>query len=67
MIHFLLTSAKPNQSNKPFYMKLSFEKIINYIKLISLLIVILITDGGCATQNKHRKIKSVPCPCLNQK
>lgn len=44
-------------------------KIGNYktlLKLIFLILIIFITGISCATQNKHRKIKAVPCPCETQ-
>ncbi|GEM_PF-6175278 len=47
-------------------MKLHFSKIKINLIIVSLLFFIVITDTGCATQNKHKKIKSIPCPCETQ-
>jgi len=30
------------------------------------IMAIFLTVIGCATQNRHGKIKSAPCPCLDQ-
>ena len=37
-----------------------------YLKVILFLSIFVITDISCATQNKHRQIKAVPCPCESQ-
>jgi len=37
-----------------------------FLKLILLVLIIFATEISCATQNKHRKIKAVPCPCETQ-
>lgn len=47
-------------------MKFYFNKIKIPLIIVSLSFFIVLTDTGCATQNRHKKIKSVPCPCETQ-
>lgn len=40
--------------------------IAKIVTLTILLVFYSIAISGCAVQNKHKKIKSVPCPCETQ-
>jgi len=40
-----------------------YRNKIKYLSLMALFALLLSIAGSCAAQNKHRKIKSVPCPC----
>lgn len=41
-----------------------FKRLIVRGLIISLLFLLLVvTTDSCATDYKHRKIKSIPCPC----
>jgi hypothetical protein len=33
------------------------------LALLSLLLVLVVINSGCAPQHKYKKIKAVPCPC----
>jgi hypothetical protein len=40
---------------------------IKGINFLILMLFIVLFTAGCATQHKHKKIKAVPCPCLQDR
>ncbi len=46
---------------------MNFKSKSNPVLLLILLFVLSIVFTDCAVHKKHKKIKSVPCPCFKTK
>jgi hypothetical protein len=52
-------TGKKNSVLKQIFNRLQLKGIIISLSLL----LLVLTIDSCATQYKHRKFKSIPCPC----